>query len=313
MSELTKGYEELRGPLGRRIHRVRRMVTWNVKRALNRRAHILVETRWRLGDEIMAIPIYEGIKRAYPNCVLKVWSAYPELLAGNPFIDQLVLSERAALTIPCDRYILLRGAPRDIFRLEHYARRAGIPTPEANPRLYFDTWECASAIESCGHGSPFIAVCTGASWATKRWPAAHWRELCQTLEGEGHRVVQVGKDDEPAGAGVSLMNRTSLWQTACVLRAARLLICCDSGLMHLALAAGAPVLALFGPTTPSILIREGTSCACIANGRPCGGCWNVSQEMTEPGVCPRGIASCMESISVADVMARVRECLARAQ
>ena len=312
MSERTKGYEELRGPLGRRIHRVRRALTWTLKRALKRRAHILVETRWRLGDEIMAIPIYEGIKRAYPDCVLKVWSAYPELIVGNPFINLVLTSKLAARTLPCDRYILLRGAPRDVFRLDHYARCAGIPTPEGNPRLYFQDWDCAAVAEARGDAASYIAVCTGASWSTKRWPAAHWRELCQTLEAEGHRVVQVGKDDEPAGASVSLMNRTSLWETACILRAAKLLICCDSGLMHLALAAGTPVLALFGPTTPSILIREGASCECVANGRPCGGCWNVSQEMTEPGVCPRGIASCMESITVAAVVGLVRESLARA-
>ncbi|MCC6486069.1 MAG: glycosyltransferase family 9 protein [Candidatus Hydrogenedentes bacterium] len=313
MNQPIRSYEDLRGPLSRRLHRVRRALAWRVKSTARRPAHILVETRWRLGDEIMAIPIYEGLKRAYPDSRLSVWSAYPELLAGNPFIDQLVVSERAAMVIPCDRYILLRGAPRDVFRLEHYARCAGIPTPEANPRLYFDNWECASAAGIRGEGSSFIAVSTGASWPTKRWPTAQWQELCQTLEAEGHRVVQVGKDDEAAGARVSLMNRTSLWETACILRAAKLLICCDSGLMHLALAAGTPVLALFGPTTPSILIREGAACESVANGRPCGGCWNVSQEMTEPGVCPRGIAPCMETIAVAAVLERVRECLGRAR
>ena len=312
MNEPQHSYEELRGPAGRRVHRARRAFTWRLKRAVNRPAHILVETRWRLGDEIMAIPIYEGLKRAYPDCRLNVWSAYPELLAGNPFIDMLLVSERAALVMPCDRYILLRGAPRDVFRLDHYARCAGIPTPEGNPRLYFEEWNCEGVVAARGVASSFIAVCTGASWPTKRWSVAHWQELCRSLEAEGHRVVQVGKDDEPAGASVSLVNRTSLWETACLLRAAKLLVCSDSGLMHLALAAGTPVLALFGPTTPSILIREGTSCESIANGRPCGGCWNVSQEMSEPGVCPRGIASCMETITVADVMAQIRECLARA-
>jgi ADP-heptose:LPS heptosyltransferase len=93
---------------------------------------------------------------------------------------------------------------------------------------------------------------------------------------------------------------------ACILHAARLFVCCDSGLMHLALAAGTPTLALFGPTEPTILIRDDPNFSAIKSEAPCQGCWNVSQDMQEPGVCPLERAKCLESIQTIQMLDRVR-------
>ncbi|MFA6245207.1 MAG: hypothetical protein WC655_29970, partial [Candidatus Hydrogenedentales bacterium] len=59
-------FEDRYGPLARRANRLRRAVRWRVKCALRAPARILVETRWRLGDEIMALPIYETLKAEHP-------------------------------------------------------------------------------------------------------------------------------------------------------------------------------------------------------------------------------------------------------
>ena len=79
----------------------------------------------------------------------------------------------------------------------------------------------------------------------------------------------------------------------------------DSGLMHLALAVGTPVVALFGPSEPSILVRNNPRFHTLTNERECQGCWNVSQAMTEPGVCPLGIKDCMDPVAVDDVLAQI--------
>jgi len=311
MTEDSGTYEDRFNPAARRLRRIQRRVTWKGKRALGMPTNILVETRWRLGDEIMAIPIYEGLKRQYPSARITVWCNYPDLLIGNPFVDTICAGREDARGISCDRYVLLRGAPRDVLRLDYYAACAGIPTPSSNPRLYYDDWDAPVVREARGNLGDFIAVCTGASWPTKRWPIGHWQELCRYLERSGNGVVQVGKNDESIGAGLSLLDRTAIRETACVLRAAGLLVCCDSGLMHLALAVGTPVVALFGPTVASILIRKGLPCMVLTNGRPCQGCWNISQQMTEPGVCPLNISSCMAPLAADTVLGFVREVASR--
>ena len=51
-------------------------------------------------------------------------------------------------------------------------------------------------------------------------------------------------------------------------------VCCDSGLMHLALAAGTRTVALFGPTEPAILVQNDPNLVAIETAQDCQGCWN---------------------------------------
>lgn len=298
-------YEETFGALSRRIRRVWRALRWRAKGVAGKPRRILVEIRWRLGDEIMALPIYEALQQGSPHDAISVWCTHPDLLIGNPHVD--------SVNQPCDpdRYILLRGAPRDIYRLAHYAQRAGVSVPHTQPRLYFEDWATPLLGEIEGTG-PLVAVSTGASWATKRWPIAHWRVLCAALIESGARVVQLGKNDERIGSGTCLVDRTSVREAGCVLRAASVFVCCDSGLMHLALAAGARTVALFGPTDPSILIRDNPDLVVIRSERACHGCWNRAPEAFAEGTCPEGIEPCcLETIRPETVIARVRGCIER--
>lgn len=265
-----------------------------LKTILSRR--ITVEIKWRLGDEVMALPVYEGIRRCSPARRLNVLCNYPDLLSDNPHVDEVNAPPQIF-----DRRICLRSGPRDVYRQEHYARQAGVPTPEARPKLYYKDWSTPLLKDVSG---PFIAVCTGATWPSKRWPRKRWQSLCRMLKANGLQVVELGQAGESIEEGIDLTAETTVRDAACVLRAARLLICCDSGLMHLALAAGTPALALFGPTDPHILVRDEPLLHAVQSEAPCRGCWNISMEMQEPGVCPRGRANCMEAISVEEAAHR---------
>lgn len=298
---MTGRFEDELPRASRLLRRLARPMRWTVMRTLGQPASVLVELRWRLGDEIMAIPIYEAIKARHPRAHLSVWCTYPELLEGNPFVDAI-----NPVNPNPDRYIFLRDAPRQRFRRAHYAALAHVPCPSTPPRLYLSDW---TAPELPLSSKPYVAIAPGASWETKRWPEAHWRVLVAALHAEGYATVELGTDHAPIGATVDLVGRTSVAAAARVLHGCRLLIANDSGLMHLALAAGTPVLALFGPTDPSILIRDEPNLHALTNARPCQGCWNVSLAMTEPGVCPLSIPTCMETIAPETVAERVRAIL----
>lgn len=97
----------------------------------------------------------------------------------------------------------------------------------------------------------------------KRWPVSSWRELIAGLPGS--KFVLFGTASDAAltreiAAGfdpvrvTDLAGKTDLAAFATRLRDCRLLVCNDTGGMHLANALGVPVVALFGPTNP---IRTG--------------------------------------------------------
>ncbi len=271
---------------------------WALKGLFGARREIVVELRWRLGDEIMALPIYEALRKQHPGARITAWCNYPDLLIDHPHVD--AINDTAVCP---DRYLLLRSGPRAVYRIEHYARCARVPVPANRPRLHYTDWH-VSSIDALKQ--PFVAVSPGASWETKRWPMDRWRETCARIEAMGYAIVELGYDDEPIGVGTSLMNKTTVREAACVLHAAALFLGCDSGLMHLALAAGTPTVALFGPTDPAILVRDEPNLTAIRSTNPCIGCWNTSPDDIQPGTCPLKRASCLDTISVANVLNEVR-------
>ncbi len=101
-------------------------------------------------------------------------------------------------------------------------------------------------------------------WRYKEWRASGWLATAAFLHAQGLRVVLTGgpKTEEMAAVGalerqlpfpvLNLSGRLSLAELGALLRAARLFIGPDTGVTHMAAAAGTPVVALFGPTDPRI-------------------------------------------------------------
>jgi ADP-heptose:LPS heptosyltransferase len=111
---------------------------------------------------------------------------------------------------------------------------------------------------------PLVAIHPGSGAAVKRWRPAAWAELAGRLAaGHGVQVVFTGSAGEAAlidpvlallasgqplpSAPFSLAGQTSLGVLAAVYRRCALVIGPDSGPLHLAVAAGAPTVHLYGP------------------------------------------------------------------
>ncbi len=107
-------FDEEFGPVRRRVRRFTRRLRWWTKGILGLQPTILVEMRWRLGDEIMALPVYDRLRTRHPKARLEILTNYPDLFIGNPSIDAVNPQRRDP-----DKYLLLRGAPRDRHRIAH--------------------------------------------------------------------------------------------------------------------------------------------------------------------------------------------------
>ncbi|MGA3398061.1 MAG: glycosyltransferase family 9 protein [Acetobacteraceae bacterium] len=109
---------------------------------------------------------------------------------------------------------------------------------------------------------PVVALAPTANWPPKIWPAERFAALFQALRdgplpsaspaifagpGEVERAIAAPLLHRLPGA-IDLTGQLSIPEAAACLARAALFVGNDSGLMHLAAAAGAPTLGLFGPT-----------------------------------------------------------------
>jgi heptosyltransferase-2 len=113
-------------------------------------------------------------------------------------------------------------------------------------------------------GRPLVVFAPGAAYGTaKRWWPSHFAQLAtDVIRQHGAQVVLAGSAADAAttdeivrlvtadvrGAVLNLAGRTSLEALAAIMTLARVCVSNDSGAMHLAAAAGAPLAAIFGPT-----------------------------------------------------------------
>jgi 3-deoxy-D-manno-octulosonic-acid transferase/heptosyltransferase-1 len=155
----------------------------------------------------------------------------------------------------------------------------------------------------------FVAFNPVAFWKTKLWQEEKFAALADRLHEEwGIGIVLTGGESVTLERicrmmrtkAVNLGGRTTLRELACIYREAALVVTTDSGPMHLAAAAGTPIVALFGPTDPARTGPYGPGHRIIRKGLSCSPCFRKRCET------PR----CMTDISVEEVFTAVKEMLA---
>ena len=93
---------------------------------------------------------------------------------------------------------------------------------------------------------------------------------------------------------------TSLRQTMALLTRCQLMVCNDSGIMHLAASLQVPLVALFGPQSPVKFGPWGDNSRVVSQQFPCSPCKQKFFTECEPS--PRGKPLCMESITVDQII-----------
>ena len=106
-----------------------------------------------------------------------------------------------------------------------------------------------------------LAIAPGARWKAKVWPPERFRELADCVADRVDGCVLVGNaEDRPLCSELAaalklpclnLCGKTDLLEAGAVLERCRAFVGNDSGLGHLAAAAGTPTLTVFGPGHPA--------------------------------------------------------------
>ena len=165
--------------------------------------------------------------------------------------------------VPTLRRRIIKSSWEPRHRTVHLAQLLGIG-PQL-PVLWTSPADEAEAGRLVPAGAPVLALGPTANWGAKQWPAERFARLVEILTGPesvlpGARVAVFGAAGErdsvrallqavPAGRLIDLVGTCSLGVAAAGLRRADLYVGNDSGLMHMAAAAGVPTLGLFGPSS----------------------------------------------------------------
>ncbi|MCD6112401.1 MAG: lipopolysaccharide heptosyltransferase II [Bacteroidales bacterium] len=104
-----------------------------------------------------------------------------------------------------------------------------------------------------------IAIAPGSVWDTKRWPEKYYKELSDKLVENGFNLVYIGSKQEqdlcekiaPKNKTLILAGKASILLSAAIIEKCNLMICNDSGALHIANAVKTDVFAFFGPTVKS--------------------------------------------------------------
>jgi heptosyltransferase-2 len=205
-------------------------------------------------------------------------------------------------------------------------RADGVPVQDDHLEAWISPEEAAAADGFLAErgltaGERIVAIHPFSANQTRAWHEDGFVAAANALQDRlGVRILLLGgpRDREMADgiarrirpSPVPAVGDTDLRQSMALLSRCALLICNDSGIMHLAAAVGLPLIALFGPQSPVKFGPWGERCRILYKRFPCSPCRQKFFEECDPS--PRGKPMCMETITVDEVIESAMAALAGA-
>jgi heptosyltransferase-3 len=226
--------------------------------------------RLTIAAGLVAAPLFEAVPGLERLIVLRKrrfslhWLALYGRTLGRRWdlVVDLRGSALAWLLRAGERRVMAKGDPRE-HRVRQLARLFGLGSPPS-PVIWTASHHNRAAEALVPPGGPVLAIGPTANWRGKEWRAERFAELARHLTMPdapfaAARVAVLAAAHEraqaapliaalPSGRVIDLVGKTDLLTAAAVLRRCALFIGNDTGLMHVAAAAGTPTLGLFGPS-----------------------------------------------------------------
>ena len=148
--------------------------------------------------------------------------------------------------------------------------------------------------------APFTAFGTA-----KEWGVENFEKLALLFQEKGIQMVILGSKKEHGRAErikdknvINLCGKTTLGMAAHISKKSLAFVGNDSGLTHLAAAAGAKTIAIFGPTSPTWTAPLGSSVTVLYKPPPCSPC--------EKRTCPLKNKICMNAINPEEILEKIK-------
>ena len=263
-----------------------------------------LKPRWRLARELAARN-YDAVY-VLPNSLK---SALVPFMAGIPrrigftgesrygLINVRHNLDKAALPLMVERFAQLAEAPG-----------AALPKPISYPKIRSTAADQEKTLAELGLERParLVAFCPGAEYGpAKRWPSTHFAALAKKLAERGCAIWLFGSPKDHAvaeeilqrapGLCRNLCGATSLGQAVDLLAMAELVVCNDSGLMHVAAALDRPLVTLYGSSSPGFTPPLSDQADILSLNLDCSPCFKRK--------CPLGHLDCLNKLMPERVLA----------
>lgn len=147
-----------------------------------------------------------------------------------------------------------------------------------------------------------VAVVPGARWESKKFPADFFIDIMEKIHSQAQVQFMLlgGADEKTDGEKIentaalsnmkilNFIGKSSIGESAELLRKADMILCNDSGPMHIGAATGTPLCAFFGPTRPERTGPYGRQCRVFRNEKcQCIGCLRRECPLSPDVLCHR--------------------------
>lgn len=156
-----------------------------------------------------------------------------------------------------------------------------------------------------------IALHYGGASEFKRWDTGKFLSLAERItENNSSNVLIFGGHYEREAPrlvrkpkkGIFVMPDMTICEMAAAFKRCKILVCNDSGPMHMGVAVGTPTVAIFGPTYPQRFgPKDLRKNRVVRSHLPCSPCWHPDKSIG----CKK--RNCLESIEVGGVLTAVNE------
>ncbi len=295
----------------------------------------------RLGDVSLAIPVIRTLRQAHSTARLGMvasgnlhgllqWACSPDMLFDYSDAPRIVQTKwEIAIDLTTDyhlepaRLASRTGAPVRIgYDIGGRGRYFNLPVPFDpaihTQKLYarvltlFGIDFRAETLPHATNRKPAaVAIHPGAHHPTQQWPPEYFAELIRRIHAGGEPVIVIGADSERklverivelAGPGAKAVITRDVMDFVATLRDSDLLICNNSGPLHLAGLLGVPALSFMGPTVKSRWWPVDPSAVVLRRDElPCIGC-NL-------GYCKIQTHDCMRLIKPDEAYAAYLRCV----
>ena len=215
-------------------------------------------------------------------------------------LNDIRVLDKASLPLMVQRFV----------SLAHPAKEANIAPSYPIPNMLAD--EVTFSVPSLKPKQKRLIICPGAEFGpAKQWPAKSYAEVTTTLIQQDWQVLVLGSEADKMIADeiesqtsgkdentfVNLCGLTQLKDAIDLLATADAVISNDSGLMHIAAALRKPLVAIYGPTSPSFTPPLSENSYIVQKEVDCGPCFQRE--------CPEKHHKCMKDISVQQVLVTI--------
>ena len=201
----------------------------------------------------------------------KIWDIVVDL--RNAPLSALLFSKK--------QYHLGRATKNNVNRVKALASIFDLEEKPPKPRLWLRDGDIEKAAKLIPDGGPVIGVGPSANWIGKVWAPERFSELALNLSGPegilpGARIAVFAHESEREMASpvidalindgrdvIDLVGTHHLLLVYACLKRCSFFVGNDSGLMHMAAAAGIPTLGLFGPSREDHYGPWGDKCAYV--------------------------------------------------